>query len=177
MTTVTINLGAVQARATASADALRSAEEDYARAAEEVAQRLAIVEQRRREHQADQELEAAIMLFAVEGTATGEAQTGRSEQRPTFPLSTRSAAVGVLRDFPSREFALDDLVKTMQSRGYTGTHNAVHVLLSRGISKGDIPIVRVRQGVYKYRSMDVTEMSLGLVSLTNGDDHKEAATG
>lgn len=140
----------------------------------------ALAEANEREKSAIRELDFArrveeTILEAATGTAAGgAAEAGRPAARdesvtatPTTPrldedqpvavrpgplsnMSTKQAIFEVLRAEPGRVWALDQLVTHMQEQGFGGTHNAVHVQLSRLIGSaegGDLE--RVRTGFYR----------------------------
>lgn len=79
------------------------------------------------------------------GILRSEADTGNFLQG----LDTKTAVLKMLQVDPARAYALQALHDAMRRRGFQGTHNAVHVAVSR-IRRDGGPIKRVRSGVYQY---------------------------
>lgn len=64
-------------------------------------------------------------------------------------VPTKEAALRILRDNSDTVFSLQELHEEMERHGYEGTHNAVHVAISRQMQDG-APIARVHKGHYQY---------------------------
>jgi hypothetical protein len=113
-----------------------------------------------REMELATELQKVILSYAVQPPApqkepvadhpAASAATGE-ERGPLTSMGTRAAVLATLTAEPSRIFEMDELVKVMKSGGYRGTHNAVHVQLSRMAAQPDSRVERVKTGFYRAR--------------------------
>lgn len=96
-----------------------------------------------------------VVVEAIEQNGDKPPVDSFISEGPYTSLSTRQAILDALRSNAGRTFALDELVTFMKERGYTGTHNAVHVQLSRLMGSPEAPdLHRPKQGYYRSKSGD-----------------------
>jgi hypothetical protein len=145
-----IDLAPVRQRVAAAREALAAAEADIANARTALQAAVDRQVEAVRSLEVASELETTILRFAVPDSNGHRPEPEVAAVGSLRNKGTREAVVEFLASYPSQPYPLDEMVDAMKTLGFTGSHNAVHVLLSRGLKDGSIPVQRVRQGVYQY---------------------------